>query len=219
MTLMSLEAITTFSGIGASVAAAVAAFIRFRTSQLDRTKQARMESAIFLKEKGSEPWQVEFGTEQLLRIHFKTLTGIDRTSGHEAIRRCQQELGGTDREWDRLRGVGQFLDVTGHTARVREPQGRDHVYFFSSVIAAIVSAGLGFLIMAVTAKFLDQTPPSSIRLINVLMIISAVVWASTCALVVWGSARYSQNYHSARRLSRELSKLEEEEKGDGPNNQ
>jgi len=210
MTLFTFEAITTFGGISASVVASVAGFFKFRAWWLDRTKQARMESAGYLKEKGSEPWQVELGAEQLLRLHFESLTGIDRTSGHEAIRRCHQRLGGTDREWMLLRGVGQFLVATGHTARVRKPRRRDHAVFAIGAVAAFLAGLLGVAIVAAAASFLEKTPSSAVRVMDVLMILAAIVWASTFALVAWASARHGMAYLSARNLYRDLFKLRQD---------
>jgi hypothetical protein len=63
---LTFETVTSFGGIFASVAAAVAGFFRFRAWWSDREKQTRIESATFFKEKGSEQWQREFGEEQLV---------------------------------------------------------------------------------------------------------------------------------------------------------
>lgn len=204
---ITFEGASAFSGFCITVAAAVAGIFRFRAWWIDRARQSRLESATYLKEKGKDEWEVQFGTDRLRRIHFASLTGIDRPSGHQALLRCQQKMGGSDRDWDAMRGVGRFLIATGHTARIRKPGKRDLIGCIASAVIAAAVGTLAIWIASVVAAFIEKTPMSAIHLNHILMVLVAGVWCGALSLLSWVLFRYCLQYTNARSLYRELEAL------------
>lgn len=181
MTHLSLESITILLGIVTSVGGVIAGIFRFPAWWFDRVKQSRIDSATHFRDHGKDEWAVRFGNEQLRRLHFRVLTGIDRTSGHEALRRCQQRLGGTDSEWKLLKSVGGFLNVERHTARVRKPGWWVVIGFSVSALFSFAMAFAALVIAGMLAVEFEKTPASAVHMPQVLRFFVASVWGTALA--------------------------------------
>lgn len=207
MPWISFEALTGSAGMIASVAATIAGAFRFRAWWKDRSRQARIESATYLKEKGTSEWERSLGEEELRRAHFFGVSRIDRNTGHEAIRKCHQRLGGTDLDWGRLRGVGRFLVATGVVARVRKPNRRDRVEaawaFAIGVLFGLV--GMGALIASAAAY--AKTDWSKAGPSLYVMLTLAPLYASFFVLIAIGAFYHCTRFANAQQLYKKLVEL------------
>jgi len=166
-----------------------------------------MESAVFFVKEGRTPWQKPFGERQLIRLHFSRLTGIDRETGHEAILRCHERLGGTDDDWQALRKAGGYLRASGHTARVRKLHRRDLVgtaaISSGGLLAVVIALALVNLIVNLSAK----TSWTAVSLEALLAFIVSAVYAGLFALFAWVALLHLNRYMTARELRRRLTQL------------
>lgn len=206
MSLFTSEILTSGAGVLASVGAALAGLVRFHAWWRDRARQRRIESATYFKEKGSAEWQKAFGEEQLIRANFAALTGIDRSTGHEAMIRCHSRLGGRDEDWETLRGVGHFLVVTGHVARVRKLGHLDILRLLSAGCMAVLSVVLSIGMMFWAVTIATKTDWSALRFIDGVAILIAVAYASMFALFGLILSRHCVTYFNARFLYRQMIK-------------
>jgi len=206
MTWFTTEILTSGAGVLASVCAALAGLVRFQAWWLDRARQRRIESATYFKEKGSADWQKAFGEEQLVRANFAALTGIDRTTGHEAMIRCHSRLGGTDADWKTLHGVGDFLIATGHIARVRKLRRPDHLRLFVAATIALVAGLTSIGIFVWTVNAVTKADWNTVRAIDGVVIVIAVVYASMFAFFTLILVRHCGTYFNARSLHRQMVK-------------
>lgn len=204
MTWIVQEVLTSIGAAVVGVATAFAGLVRFRAWILDRRKQARIDSATYMKEKASTSWERAFGEEQLRRTHFQTLTEIDRTTGHEAIRLLQQRLGADDRACARLRKVGAFLVATGCTARIRKPQKSDARHAYGLVVLSAAFATLSLCLLVFVVLSLVETDWTRSHFMAFVVPTLASLYAAVFLMLSIGCfARYTQ-FLDARSLYKEL---------------
>ena len=101
--------------------------MRFLIWWKDRRAQAHVDSAEYFVKQAAEEWQQSFGRRYLARLHFARMTGIDRETGHQAIWRCHERMGGKDLDWERLRKAGRYLLVSGRWLRAPGCEPRLHL--------------------------------------------------------------------------------------------
>jgi hypothetical protein len=207
-----MQVLTSFAGGFGAVAAGVAAFFRFRAWWLDRSKQTRIDSATYLKEKGATAWEREFGEQELVRVHFASLTGIDKRGGHEAIRRLHRRLGGTDFDWGTIKGIGTFLDATRPVAVVKKATLKQHLFGGMTALASAVFAFGSALCGAYLAASLEKWGATEVAtkgftLASLFLYFNLVILSVVLAASSFYSGVFANEYINSLILRRKLLKM------------
>ena len=217
MPFLSYEILTGGASAVAAAAAGVAAFFKFRAWWHDRQRQARIESATYLKDKGDSPEDRAQGRAELLRIHFATLTGIDKVDGHAAIRRLHARLGGTDLARSRIKDVGSYLVTSQPVATVRKPRGRDHWVAGASLLTAAATAffSVGCIVLVmVSLEKLSESPSGLKAVFSLASLLGYFYLVSLAAMLAVGShftakwAGHHMNAMTLRRTLRDIARFE-----------
>jgi hypothetical protein len=135
-------------GLVTSIGAALGGLWKFLVWLKERPSSSKSESAKALAEWKSRAVDSDeirrFGETEVLRAHFKVLTGIDRRNDHAALLRAHAKLGGTDYDWRRLRSVAAYLERMGKDMVVRNLTGADHATAAISVALVLMGVASAF---------------------------------------------------------------------------
>jgi hypothetical protein len=204
-----VNAVTVLAGLFGTAAAAV----KYFTWWIDRRRQIRLESAKALAAREINDGLKAMGQQQLDRIHFACLSGIDRYDGHKALQACYLELGGTDSAWVALRGVGPLLRCRNGFAWVRKLRRKDYVIFAAStvVLAAAAMASMVLVAFSLTFGYTWFTKGMTLeRLMSLLLLGSGL---AICAMLTYGAGCLAHWYGNAPQLRRRLFKIRAASRG------
>jgi hypothetical protein len=139
------------TGVVSAIGAALGGLWKFIASARERPSKAKLEAARQLVQWNSQAPDASairgFGEQELLRLYFKDLTGIDRRADHAALTRAHATLGGTDDDWRRLRGVAAYLERSGTEIVVRELTLLDYGSAFVSAALVLMCVASGFFFL------------------------------------------------------------------------
>jgi hypothetical protein len=139
------------TGLVSSIGAALGGLWKFIGWLKQRPSNSRLESAKGLAEWKSDSIDANeirrFGETEVLRAHFKALTGVDRHSDHATLLRAYAKLGGNDSDWQRLKSVAAYLVRVGRDIVVRDLTGADHALAAISMVLVFmgVTSGVFFI--------------------------------------------------------------------------
>ena len=145
--MFDFDSVNNVSGLVTSIGAALGGVWKFIDWLRERPSKAKLEAARQLAQWSREAADSSsirgFGEQELLRLHFKDLTGIDRRDDHAALLRAHAKLGGTDYDWRRLKGVAVYLERSGTEIVVRKLKGWDYALAAASVALVLMCLGSG----------------------------------------------------------------------------
>jgi hypothetical protein len=185
----------------------VAATVKFVAWWKDRRIQARLESAKALAARELDDGLKAWGQQQLDRIHFARLSGIDRYDGYKALLACHQELGGTDSAWRSLRGVGPHLLCRKGFAWVRKLRRKDYTILAVSLVVFGIAAAATATLLAVSVAFGYAWFASGVILERLISLLLLGYGIAVCAMLAYGSASIGNCYGNALQLRRRLFKI------------
>ena len=175
------------AGLVISIGAALGGLWKFADWLRERPSKTKLEAARALAQWNRDvPESLtirSFGEREVLRLHFKDLTGIDRRDDHAALLRAHAKLGGTDFDWGRLKRIAAYLEPSGDDIVVRELRRGDYVLTALSVLLVLMCLASGIFFVAGMAE-IANTDKGTIagRLIASLVL---GIFATSALVIAW----------------------------------
>jgi hypothetical protein len=131
-----------------------------------------------------------FGDQELLRLDFKSLTGIDRCDDHAALLRARTKLGGRPYDWQRLKAVAAYLELSGKEIVVRHLNGTDYAVAALSALLVLMCgvSGLFFFDGLQSIASSDKGTPvgkliASLVLGSLVVAVLVIAWLFSVVLL------------------------------------
>lgn len=140
--MIELDVANRFVALVGSVLTVFGFVWQFFVSLQDRPLKIKQEAARNLAESGKDTPDAQairrFADQELRRLNFKALTGIDRRDGHAALFRTHELLGGAEQDWQRLKKITAYLQQRGEFMWVRERSLADWIQAVVVVLAILM---------------------------------------------------------------------------------
>lgn len=202
-----IQGVQSLLGLCATVVVAGAGAWKYLAWLKDRREQAQIDSASFFLKEGVEDWQRELGRQEMVRIHFARLKGVDIASGHQSVMALHQHMGGDRFDWEALAKAQDFLDTSAPVAEVQRLTPKNH--WRAALVAGLMSVAIvvALVLLLGTVNWSMKHHWTQMSLNQAVWVVIALVYSGFFGLISYVCYVILDRYQTAWRLRRRLDKL------------